>query len=277
MVIYLDIYFLKNIIFNFLLIYLTSLIIRKKIKVHRAIISAILGGGYAIFALYSQEIFDSVFLKILVSIAMLAISFGIKEITNMLSSFFILAYSIAGIIASLLNINNQIVMLSFAVSMIIIFYLYKRNQIQNEYYEIKIEILQNEIDLIAKLDTGNELRDTIFGDAVIVVSEEKIKNILEEELIRILNNERLEIPDRYKNRIKLISFKTISGEGIKIGIKLDKIIIYKEGKGIKSKAIMILSERKFRNYDVLIGKSLLEGGFEYENNCVNKIKNKGII
>lgn len=277
MTIYIDVYFLKNVIFNFLLIYLTSLIIRKKIKLYKGIIAAIVGGGYAIAALCLPSIFSSAILKIIISLMMLTITFGRKEITSMLSSFLVLAYSVAGIIASLLNVDSQIIMIIFSISMIIVFYLYKKNQNHNECYEIYLELLENEIDLIAKLDTGNELKDSIFGDSVIVVSEEKIKNKLDNELIKILNNERLEIPEKYKNRIKLISFKTISGEGIKIGIKLDKVIINAESKNIESRAIMILSDKRFLNYDALIGMNLLEGGFEYEDNSFNKIKNKGII
>ena len=277
MTIYVDVYFLKNIIFNFLLLYLTSLIIRKKFRICRGIIASSIGGVYAICALYSISIFNSSILKIFISILMLIVTFGKKEVSIILSSFFVLTYSIAGIISSLLKVNSQMILIIFAISMIIIFYIYKRNQKHNEYYEISIKIIGREIELLAKVDTGNELKDSIFGDAVIIVSDEKIKNKLEEELIRILNNERLEIPDKYKNKIKLISFKTISDEGIKIGIKLDKILINKDDKNIESKAIMILSERKFRNYDALIGINLLEGGFEYEDNSFNKIKNKGII
>lgn len=277
MVIYVDVYFLKNIIFNFLLIYLTSLVIRKKFKIYKAIIASTIGGIYAIFALYSSNVFNSVILKLFVSISMLIITFGKKEVSIIFSSFFIITYSIAGIIASILNVSSQAILISFAILTVIIFYLYQKNQKYNEYYEVYLQVLGYEIELTAKLDTGNELRDSIFGDAVIVVSEEKVKNKFDKELLKILNNESLEISDKYKNRIKLISFKTISGNGIKIGIKLNKIIVSTETKQIENKAIMILSEKRFRNYDALIGNNLLEGGFEYEDNSFNKIKNKGII
>lgn len=273
MVIYIDIFFIKNLVFNGMLLYLTSLLIRKKTKMSRIVIASIIGALYSIWALYYKSIFDSSMLKICMSIIMLLISFGKKEIKEMLSSFFIASYGIAGIIASLLDINSQILMLLFAISMMLIFYIYKSNYKNRDYYELRLEIMENQIDLIAKLDTGNELSDAIFGDAVIVVSEEKIKNKIETELIKILNNERLEIPDKYKNRIKLISFTTISGEGIKIGIKLDKAIIYTENQKIENKAIMVLTESKLKKYDALIGRNLLEGGFKYENNSFDKIKN----
>ncbi len=277
MIIYVDVYFLKNIIFNFLLIYLTSILIRKEPSIYRIFLGATIGGVYAVFALFYPGMFNSLIVKIITSISMLWISFGIKQLNVVLSSFFTLAYLIAGITASILNINNQMVMIIFAFSIILIFCIYERNKKKNDFYDIEIQLYNNEINLKAKLDTGNELRDSLFGSPVIVVSEEKIKNRIDSELIKVLNNERLEIPDIYKNKIKLISFKTISGEGIKIGIKVDIELICEKNKYIKRKAIMILSERNFKNYDVLIGEGLLQGGFEYENNDFNKIKNKGAI
>lgn len=277
MTIYVDIYFLKNVIFNFLLLYLTSLIIRKNFKIYRGIIASSIGGIYAICALYSIEIFNSSILKIFISLLMLIITFGKKEVSIVLSSFFVLSYIIAGIISSLLKVDSQVTLIVYAIFTIIVFYIYKRNQKHNELYEICIEVFGKKIDLVAKLDTGNELKDSIFGDAVIIVSEEKIKNKLEEELIKILNNEKLEISDKYKNKIKIISFTTIADEGIKIGVKLDSALIINGDKIIKSKAIMILSEKRFENYDALISLDLLEGGFEYEDISFNKIKNKGTI
>ena len=271
MIIYLDMFFLKNAIFNGLLLYLTSFLTRKKVSIIKILIAAILGSTYAMLALFNQFIYQSAILKILVGIFMLMISFGIKNIKEILSSFFIVAYILAGVIASLLNVSSQIMMCIFAISMLIIFYLYKRAQKNNDYYELYVELQESDFELIAKLDTGCNLSDSIIGDPVIVVSEEKIKNKIENELIKILNNERLQIPDKYKNKIKLISFKTITGEGIKIGIKLDKVIIYEENKKIETKAVMILTERNFRKYDALIGRNLLEGGYEYENNSFNKI------
>ena len=273
MTVYLDIFFLKNIIFNFMLIYLTSLLIRKRIKIYKVIIASCIGGIYAIFALHSQSIFDSILLKIMISIVMLVISFGKKEVCVILSSFFCVAFFVAGIIGAILNIDDQIIMIIFAVGMTGIFCFYKNKLKNKNYYEVEIELFENRFDAIAKLDTGNELKDSLLGEPVIVISEDKAKKEFDDELIKILNNERLEIPNRYKNKIKLISFNTISDDGIKMGIRLDKVIIEEENKKIESKATMILSKRDFKTYDVLIGKSLLEGGYEYENISFNKIKN----
>lgn len=277
MIIYWDVFLIKNFIFNYLLLYLTSLIIRKKVKKYRIILASIFGSLYALLALYNKSVFEVGILKIIIPIIMLVITYGTKDIIKMSSVFIVVSYFVSGMIASLLNVNSQIILLLYGVASVIIFYFYNKAMKKNKFYEVEIELYEKQLNLCTKLDTGNELCDSIFGDPVIVVSEEKVKKQLGTELIKILNNERLEIPELYKNRIKLISFKTISGEGIKIGIKLDRIIISTENQKIESKAILILSDRRFKNYDALIGENLLEGGYIYEDISFNKIKDTKFI
>lgn len=270
MTIYIDVYFLKNLVFNFLLLYLTVLLRKRKAKIYMIFLASLIGSIYAIIALYHPVIFNSLFLKLLMSIIMLVITFGFKDIKIILSSFFTIAYILSGIISSIVNIKTQIITFLFAVAVLIFFYLYEKNKKYEEYYEIEIKVLEDEINLIAKLDTGNELKDSMFGTSVIVVEESKIKEKVDKELIKVLNNEILEIPEKYKNKIKLISFKTISGEGIKVGIKLDEVCIERENEQIESKAIMVLSKHSFKKYDALIGKELIEGGIRNENISFNK-------
>lgn len=264
MIIYIDVYFFKNLIFNFLLLYLTKFLIRRKARWYRILLASLLGSVYAVLALYSEKIFESSLLKILMAVGMLMITFGKKQMMNTVTSFGVLVYLIAGIIASLLNVPEKIILLFFAISMLFLFWLYRRKKEESLCYEIHAYFMGREMDLMAKLDTGNELKDHLFGEAVIVANEEKIREELPEDLIAIMKNERLKIPAQYQNRMKLISFQTISGEGIKIGIKLDKIFLQMQGKAMENQAILVLSEQKIRNYDALIGPNLLEGCFEAE-------------
>lgn len=262
MIIYVDIYFFKNVFFNFLLLYLTSFLIRKKTKWYRLILASLLGGIYAVLGLYLKNIFQSNILKIVIALLMLIITYGKKQILNIVSNFCILSYFIAGFIASILNVQNEIVLILFAISTFCLFIIYHKENKKQNYYEIEAVFLGNEINLKAKLDTGNELKDSLFGDAVIVVSEESIKGELNEEIICILRNERLEIPKKYQNKIKLITFQTIAEEGIKMGIKLDYVEIYDRNQKIKNQAVLILTDRKFNGYDALIGMNLLEGAYQ---------------
>lgn len=262
MIIYLDLYFFKNVFFNFLLLYLTSFLIRKKTKWYRLLLASLLGGSYAIAAIYIESIFQSNILKIVISLLMLIITYGKKQILNTVSNFYILSYFIAGFIASILNIQNEIILILFAISTLCLFIFYHKENKRQNYYEVEACFLESEITLKAKLDTGNELKDSLFGDAVIVASEESIKNELSDDVIRILKNERLEIPKKYQNKIKLITFQTIVEEGIKIGIKLDSVEIYAQNQKIKNQAILILTDKKFNGYDALIGVNLLEGAYQ---------------
>ena len=195
---------------------------------------------------------------------MLVVTFGRKQVMQMMSSFFVLAYFVAGFIASLLNINEQIILLFFSISMLCIFLIYQKENKKSLYYNVEIRILAKTLELKAKLDTGNELKDSLFGDAVIVVSEECVKEELGEEIICILKNEKIDIPQQYQSRIKLITFQTIAEEGIKIGIKLDQIIIRTENQILESRAILILTDRKLKSCDALIGVNLLEGAYQYQ-------------
>lgn len=262
MIIYLDIYFIKNIFFNFLLLYLTSFLIREKTKWYRLLFASILGGTYAITALYFEKVFRSNLLKILIALTMLLISYGKKQIVNNVSNFYVISYFVAGFIASILNIQNETILILFASFTIVLFVLYHKENKKQNYYEIEVSFLGNKINLKAKLDTGNELKDSLFGDAVIVVSEESIKSELNNEVIRILKNERLEIPKTYQNKIRLITFQTINEDGIKTGIKLDSVIIYTQKQKIENQAILILTDKKFNQYDALIGLNLLEGAYQ---------------
>jgi len=266
MIIYLDIYFLKNMFFNFLLLYLTSFLIRKKTKWYRLLVASFIGGIYAIGALYSESIFQSGILKIIVALIMLIITFGRKKLTNIMSSFFVLTYFIAGFISSILNVQSQIILIVFSISMFISYWYYQKQKKNQNYYEIEAYFLESEINLKAKLDTGNELKDSLFGDAVIVASEESVKKELEEDLLRVLKNERLEIPKQYQNKIRLITFQTISGQGIKIGIQLDRVILYSQKQKIENQAILILTDKNFKGYDALIGPNLIDGAYQYQNN-----------
>lgn len=264
MIIYLDIYFFKNFLFNFLLLYLTSFLIRKRTKWYRLLLASIIGGCYAIAALHFEKVFQSHLLKILMALIMLLISYGKKQILNNISNFCIISYFIAGVIASLLNVHNEIVLVILSIVTLVLFVFYHKETKKQNFYEIEIDFLGNKINLKAKLDTGNELKDSLFGDAVIVVSEDSIKDELNNEIICILKNERLEIPRMYQNKIRLITFRTIAEEGIKTGIKLDSVIIYTKKQEIENQAILILTDKKFNQYDALIGLNLLEGAYQFQ-------------
>ena len=264
MTIYVEMYLLKNLFFNFILLSLTAFFIKRKIKIYRLFLAALFGVMYAIFALYNRELFESALGKGVIGIIMLCITFGRKEILNTTSSFFIISYFIAGCIASLLHVKHIEILIFFIIVSVVLFLYFQKERKRNLYYMIEVHILNKKITLKAKLDTGNELKDKLFGKSVIVVSEGNIREHLEKDMLSILKNETIEIPIKYENRIKMIAFRTITEESIKIGIKLDRVIIYMKEGIFENNAVLILTKEKFNGYDALIGLSLLEKAYQLQ-------------
>ncbi len=81
MTIYLDIVFVENIIMNYIILFTTGIICKEKIKQMRIVISSIIGSIYSV-AYYITDIkfYATIIAKILLSIAMVYIAFGYKNL-----------------------------------------------------------------------------------------------------------------------------------------------------------------------------------------------------
>ena len=85
MTIYLDIIFLENIFMNTIILFATSIILRNKINIIRMLISSSIGSLYAVLTyITALGIFSNLFLKIILSIAMIYIAFKPNSIKQML-------------------------------------------------------------------------------------------------------------------------------------------------------------------------------------------------
>lgn len=287
MEIYVEFYLCKNIGFNFLLLVMTAYCLQKQkqVKWQRLLFASVIGALYAYLALFVPILFHSVLGKIAMGVGMIVIAFGKKEIATLISPFFVLAYLLAGILSSLWKEEN-VALLLLAVSMIGWYVWQQRQKKRNHYYDLLAYFLGEEFHWKAKWDTGNELKDGIWGEPVIVLSEKKAKENFPETLYRILKNERLEIPKQYQSRIRLISFHTIAGEGMKVGIQLDSVMFQKGNTVYESKAIAMVADQTFFQYDALIGNPLLEKSYEitkkkedgyHESHCVDEMENERAI
>ena len=117
---------------------------------------------------------------------MLLIEFRKKEINYSICTLLIITYWIAGIIASILQVKGQIIMIAIACFSYILYFLYSKIEEKQKYYEIAVGFLGEEIPLKAKLDTGNELKDGLFGEPVIVISEEKAKDFITDNYLTMI-------------------------------------------------------------------------------------------
>lgn len=76
MTIYLDLIFLENIFMNSIIIYATAIILKKEIKILRILAGSLIGAIYAcIYYITNMKIYGEFILKVILSIAIVYISF----------------------------------------------------------------------------------------------------------------------------------------------------------------------------------------------------------
>jgi len=112
MTIYIDIIFLENLFMNYIILFATGTIVKAPIKIIRTLISSTIGSIYAIISYMSiLEIYSSIFLKIILSIAMVYIAFNsktIKQFFKQLIIFYLTSFTFGGVaFASLYFMNPE--------------------------------------------------------------------------------------------------------------------------------------------------------------------------
>lgn len=91
---------------NYIILFATGIILKTHVKVIRILISSTLGSIYAIISYISiLEIYSNIFLKILLSIAMVYIAFNgknIKQFLKQLMIFYLTSFTFGGVAFALL-------------------------------------------------------------------------------------------------------------------------------------------------------------------------------
>ena len=101
MTIYVDIIFLENLFMNYIILFATGTILKLPVRITRTFISSVIGSIYAIISYMSVlEIYSSIFLKIILSIAMVYIAFGsktLKQFFKQLIIFYLTSFTFGGV------------------------------------------------------------------------------------------------------------------------------------------------------------------------------------
>lgn len=289
MTIYADTIFLENLIINYVILYVTTLLKKIKVPNFRILISSICGSIYAIISIGNNNIFN----KLILSIIMIIIIFptnNLKKIVEILVVFYLISFTTGGTAIALsyfiqdnkMNLVDGIVIVEFPILVssmgviigifLIVFTLKnikQRISKKDIIYDMEIFFINESIKIKALLDTGNMLKDPLTQRPVVVVTKRCLKRILPEEFFLdmeyILGGDRI---GKIESKIKIIPFNSLGNEhGILLGVKSNKIIV----DNIEIKDVIIgIYEKEFsktRRYDALIGIDLLcEKECDYEFN-----------
>ena len=291
MTIYLDLIFLENVFMNSIIIYATAIIIKKEIRIIRIIFGSLIGAIYAtIYYITKLEIYSSTFLKLILSVVMVYISFNSKKIKFFLKElliFYLTSFTFGGVTFALLYFispnsiifQNGVLVGIYPLKMILIGGLIGFSIIILSFKTIKntiskkdmvcilsIKFDKKEVTTNAIIDTGNFLKEPITGNPVVIATKECLVKIIPEAILNNTNNivnGQYIIDKKYLSKIKIIPFSALGIEnGVLIGIKPDKITIYyQEKEKIFDDVIIGIYNKKIsknNKYNALIGLDIIE-------------------
>lgn len=272
MTIYLDLFVLKNLFFDFLIITLCGKMLKYRFNFKRYLYSATIGAIYATLSLIIQKHFlYSISFKFIITIIMVAIAYEvscIEEFVKPFLLFFLATLTIGGTLFAMnipINIFYQVCGIVIASTIILLLWKAYKSNILNQSMMCNIEITIDDLKFKSKvfIDTGNNLHDNVSGESVILISKEKLEKELPDELINILESRTLNIPVKYEGKIRMIQYQVINDDcGILNGVRVDSIEVKYNKSYIKnSNVIMALANNKFENCDGLIGLNILEEGY----------------
>ena len=198
MKIYLDLIFLLNFSFDFILLLTVSIILKRNVKIKRLLLGGLIG-GLSTFLLFLKLNNLTLFLfKFIISIIMILISFKYKNIkytiknleylylvSILLGGFLYLlnvqfSYKNEGLIFYHNGLSINFIVLILISPIILVMYIKKAKELKNNYsicYKLNIYYKDKKINLNAYLDTGNVLKDPYFNMPIIVIN----KNLINEE------------------------------------------------------------------------------------------------
>lgn len=262
MKVYLDLILILNFLFDFLLLLIVGILLRRNASLKRLMLGSLVGSFSVLFLFLDLSSLGLFILKFLISILMVIVSFKFKDIKYTFRNILYLYTSsiILGGFLYMLNVEfaykqdglifyhnglsiNWIVLLITSPIILYIYLkqgLYLKNNYSN-YYLVDIYLKDDKVSVSAFLDTGNQLIDPYQKRPIILVSKHELDGYYNDE------------------DIILVPYESLNYHGLLKCIKPDKIIIL--GVGVRNNLLVGISEDKIQidGIDCILHTKLLEG------------------
>lgn len=247
MKIYVDLVLFLNFAFDFVLLLSVSILLRRMISINRILIGAFIGSLSILLLFIEINSLELFFLKIVVSILMILVSFGFKSFKYFLKNigYFYMASIVLGGFLYFLNVQfsykqeglvffheglsiNFIFLIIFSP---IIIYIYIKQGLNlknnySKYHKVKMYLDDQKIECVGYVDTGNKVVDPYGKRKVIFMNKELDLNkkfiivpyqtIDNEGFIKCFKIKKLEIDNKEVSDKFLVSFinKKINIDGV---------------------------------------------------------------
>ena len=287
-VIYADVLVGVNLFINYFTLLGTSRCLYIKYKRLRIFLGALLGAFYSLYIFFPKiNLFLSLLIKVLMVITIIWVTFGDENrklkikagiyfyginliFCGMMFALWIL-FSPNGLIINnsivYFNISPIILLISTVISYALIQLfsrLINKKNVKDIFCRVKVEISGKNTVFDGKIDTGNTLREPFSNLPVIVVKENELNGIVPQEVTNFLrvgnDNKDYRVSDIWKKRLRMVPFKTISGEGILPAFKPDNLEIEGINKKAKKEAyIAVCKEETFKEeFAALVSSDLID-------------------
>ena len=282
-VIYVDVLICVNLFINYFILLSVVKILNLTLKRFRLILASSLGAIYSLIIFLPQlNFFLSLLIKLLMSISIILLAFGLLKIHSLLkitAYFYTINFIFAGIIffvwyfisSNGIFIKNGMIYFNISplfliASTLITYFLMKlfniligQKEVPLNFCTISIIYKGQQVTLKAKIDTGNTLREPFSNTPVVVTNYDVVKDILKNESYQKFFKTFNLSDSKTALKIRMVPFKTIMGEGLLPAFKADKIIInYKKHIFEKNAFIAICKENILENsFSALINPELL--------------------
>ena len=259
--VYADLLFLINTGMDGLCLLLTGRILHRKAKAWRVALAAVLGGIYAVAALFPNVGAGvALLMDVAVCLAMCGIVFGerrsgsFKGILLVTGVYFLFSMALGGVMTALYHLLNRAGMAELLPALTEggdgptswLFLLLAmvgggislwggrlaRRAGRVSFCAVTIEMNGRRAELRGMVDSGNLLRDPIGGRVVICAEGSALSSLLTPALKRVMEGappHRLPLSPAESRRVRVIPTATAMGDGILYGFLPDRIILTAEG------------------------------------------------
>ncbi|PAD84403.1 sigma-E processing peptidase SpoIIGA [Niallia circulans] len=266
MAIYLDVIWLLNFLFDSLLLYLTGILLKKKIIHWRILLGGLIGSLIILFSITPLSPYTNhPISKLLFSIVMVATAFGYKRLRTYIQAlmiFYLATFLIGGtligahyfiqfdfdlsssvLLASIKGFGDPISWLFVLIGFPIAWYFSRRNvegmEVTKIQYEQIIDVIfqvgGKEFSIKGLVDSGNQVYDPISRLPVMFVSLKNIEKDMPAEIIRLTDQPEAiiygsqPIAPEWESKMRIIPYKVVGKDHqLLIAVKPDSLLLKKE-------------------------------------------------
>ncbi|MFR1518123.1 MAG: sigma-E processing peptidase SpoIIGA [Clostridia bacterium] len=273
--VYIDVLIFENMVMNYVILHITSLVASRRSKWYRILAGSAIGTFYAVLSLWLSAFLHALIGKILLSALMVLVTYfprKIKDFLRLSAIFYGVTFLFAGISFAVLltgrvkSASNILatVCVGYLLVLVIARCIQKRKHADQCAAKVFIQFdkaADNGVWLPAIIDTGNSLRDPFTGTSVIVAELGALENLLPEELLKylrengssdILNDaSAISSVKGWERRFRLIPYNSVGNEnGILPGFKADVVRVSEDsGAGAELNDVVVCLYEKALSED----------------------------